>query len=105
MANSEGGGLILEDSRDHNFLDPAPRKVLVVLLASMLISAPLLLAPLCSLRCVDHHNRTWSSSPRSVHHPLHHSSSGMPSFPATQRYMREQEEVREVPGFSRGNCC
>lgn len=45
-------------------------------------------------RCVDHYNQTLYSSPKSVHHPLHHTSTGMPSFVNTQKYMQEQEEVR-----------
>jgi len=44
-------------------------------------------------KCVDHHNRTIYSSPRSVHHPLHCTSSSGATYSSTQRYMREQEEV------------
>ena len=43
-------------------------------------------------KSVDHYNRTIYSSPRSVHHPLHCTSTG-PTFSSNYKYLRQQEEV------------
>lgn len=49
--------------------------------------------PTTNTRCVDHHNRTMHSSPRSVHHRSHHANTGALSYAHMQQHIKELNEV------------
>lgn len=48
--------------------------------------------PTKNYRCVDHRNATMGLSPISIHHPLHSSKVGAPSYAAMQKQMQVAED-------------